>query len=134
MKQVLLAVLILIGFGLRNAEAQEGGIEATISAQIEAFKADDFDAAFGFASSGIQSKFGTSEAFERMVRQGYGVMTDPAEMRFLDRREESGLIWQRVLYRDAAGTAFLFDYQMIETPDGWRVGAVYPVKMPEQLT
>ena len=94
----------------------------------------DFEAAFDFASTSIQTIFRTADAFERMVRQGYGVMTDPAEMRFLDRSEVAGSVWQRVLFRDASGAVFLFDYQMIETAEGWRIGAVHPVKMPDQLT
>ena len=134
MKRVLLVLLVLMAPGVRPVMAGEAGIEATITAQVEAFRADDFEAAFDFASTSIQTIFRTADAFERMVRQGYGVMTDPAEMRFLDRSEVAGSVWQRVLFRDASGAVFLFDYQMIETADGWRIGAVHPVKMPDKLT
>lgn len=130
MKQIVLAILILVSLGLRPTEAQERQIEAAISGQVAAFKAGDFEAAFAFASPAIRQMFGSARNFEVMVRHGYAVMTDPAEMRFLERRIEKGAVWQRVFYRDPEGGVQLFDYEMVETPGGWRINAVEPVRMP----
>ena len=42
-----------------------------INGQIEAFQRDDFNAAFSYASPGIQGIFGTAERCGQMVRNGY---------------------------------------------------------------
>ena len=52
------------------AEADRNAIEATISAQIEAFRRDDGAAAFAFAAPGIRARFGDAETFMAMVRGG----------------------------------------------------------------
>jgi hypothetical protein len=30
--------------------------------------------------------------------------------------------------RDADGSIFLFDYEMVAMPDGWRINGVFPVR------
>lgn len=103
---------------------REPDIEATISAQIDAFLDDDFARAFTFASPNIQSMFGTSERFGTMVQRGYPMVWRPGEVQYLELRDVSGNLWQRVLIRDQAGGVHLLDYQMIETSDGWRINGV----------
>ena len=46
-------------------------IETTISAQMDAFRRDDGEAAFAFAAPGIRARFGDAETFMTMVRSGY---------------------------------------------------------------
>lgn len=36
----------------------------------------------------------------------------------------AGALWQRVFVTDAEGRGHVLDYQMVETPDGWRINAV----------
>jgi hypothetical protein len=103
---------------------REPGIENTISSQIEAFRSDDFDMAFTFASPNIQGMFGTPERFGAMVRNGYPMVWRPGEFRFLELREIAGNLWQKVFIRDAAGTIHILDYQMIEGDGGWRINGV----------
>lgn len=118
--------LTVIWANLAVAETvpREPGIEATIDAQIEAFLDDDFARAFTFASPNIQSMFGTSERFGTMVRRGYPMVWRPGEVQYLELRDVSGSLWQRVLIRDQSGGVHLLDYQMIETSDGWRINGV----------
>ena len=79
-------------FGLAGPlVAQNADIEATISAQIEAFKADDFEQAFTYASPNIRDIFGSSDNFGLMVRRGYPEVWRPAEVRYLELREIQGL-------------------------------------------
>lgn len=130
MKQIVLALLIVLGMSLR-ADAQENSIEATISGQLEAFRADNFDAAFGYAAPGIQRIFGNARNFEAMVRQGYSVMTGEAEARFIAKRREAGVLWQRVQFSAPDGRVQIFDYEMILTDAGWRIGAVQRVPLPQ---
>ncbi|UYV37743.1 DUF4864 domain-containing protein [Rhodobacteraceae bacterium D3-12] len=130
-RYLIALVMVFATMGGGSARAQGGGIEATVSGQIEAFRAGDFAAAFGYASPGIQGIFQTLENFGMMVRQGYGVLLNPADMQFLNAREEGGKLWQRVLYRDVHGEIHIFDYEMIKGPEGWKIGAVNRVEMPK---
>src|SRR4030095_7699853 len=52
------------------SEADWASIQAVISSQLDAFKRDDADAAFSFASPAIQKQFHTPGEFMHMVRTG----------------------------------------------------------------
>ena len=111
-------------FAAARSEAQEAPIQSTISAQIEAFRAGDFDRAFTYASPNIHAMFGTSANFGGMVATGYPMVVNPAAVEMQDLRTVGGALWQRVRITDQTGQAFLLDYQMIEGPDGWLINAV----------
>ena len=110
------------------ATAQEAPIEGTIRSQIEAFLADDFGTAFTFASPNIQSMFGTPDNFGAMVKNGYPMVHRPSDMRMGELREIEGRLWQKVYVTDAQGRGHVLDYQMIETPDGWKINGVHVLK------
>lgn len=118
---LLLAILLLAP---PAAAADESAIQGVISSQIEAFRADDFDSAFGFASPTIRGMFGTSERFGRMVREGYPMVYRPETLRFGDLREARGRLWQRVIVTDADGRMHVLDYDMLRTDSGWRINGV----------
>lgn len=107
------------------AWAQDETVESTIRSQIDAFLQDDFPTAFGFASPGIRAMFGTPERFGQMVTQGYPMVHRPADLRLLDSRTEDGRLLQRVEITDGQGRLHLLDYEMLETPDGWRIDGVF---------
>lgn len=113
------------------ASAQDSEIRTVISAQIEAFQADDVATAFTFASPGIQGLFGSPERFGVMVQRGYPMVWRPEELRFLDLRQIEGEMWQKVLIRDAAGQVHLLDYQMIPGETGWKINAVQILPAPD---
>lgn len=126
-----LAALILALFLLpQPVAADENAIQGVISSQIEAFRADDFDAAFGFASPTIRGMFGTPERFGRMVREGYPMVHRPETLRFGALREQRGRLWQRVIVTDASGRMHLLDYNMLQTDSGWRINGVVLVPAP----
>lgn len=104
--------------------AQETDIRGVISNQITAFQADDFGAAFGFASPNIKGIFGSPERFGAMVRQGYPMVHRPEEVRYLGLRMEAGRQVQRVMIRDGAGRVHFLDYEMIEAEGGWQINGV----------
>lgn len=106
------------------APAQDGGHRAVIEAQIAAFLADDFAAAFDYASPGIRAIFGTPERFGQMVRQGYPMVHRPSEVRFLDQAERGGAILQRVLIVDQAGRLHVLEYEMIPAAQGFVINGV----------
>ncbi|MFK7753995.1 MAG: DUF4864 domain-containing protein [Sedimentitalea sp.] len=123
MRQLLMILALVVGLG-GVAHAQSDDIRATIGAQIEAFKADDFDQAFSYASPTIQGLFRTPDNFGGMVRNGYPMVWRPAEVRYLELREVSGALWQMVQITDAAGEVHILDYQMIELENGWKINGV----------
>ncbi len=106
------------------AWAQEQPIQSTITAQIEAFRASDFETAFTYASPSIKQMFRTPANFGSMVVTGYPMVVNPAMVEMQDLRTVAGALWQRVRVTDQKGQAFLLDYQMIEGPDGWVINAV----------
>lgn len=128
MRLTVLTTLLLAAF---PATAQQEPIQSTIEQQIEALQADDFATAFTFASPTIQGLFGTPENFGMMVQQGYPMVYRPAEVQMLDLRDISGRLYQRVLIRDAEGRGFVLDYQMIETPEGWKINGVDMAQQPD---
>ena len=127
MRKMILSLLSGVALSLAlsvGVAAQQAEIEGTITSQIDAFRADDFDRAFTYASPLLQRLFQTPQNFERMVTQGYPMVWRPEELRFLDLRGEGGTYWQTVMVTDAQGVYHLLEYLMQETPDGWRIGGV----------
>lgn len=120
---VLLALFLLLAAPLR-AEDAPAAIRGVISEQIEAFRADDFERAFGFASPTIRGIFRNAENFGRMVREGYPMVWRPSEVRFSGLRAERGRQVQGVLVTDGDGRVHVLDYEMIEAGDGWLVNGV----------
>lgn len=129
MRQIALAAALCV-FSL-PVFAQGAEIEDVISSQLDAFRADDFGRAFTFAAPGIQRMFGTPRNFGAMVRNGYPMVHRPDTVRFGALEQENGVLRQRVMIRDATGTFHALDYDMIEGPEGWKIGAVRLVEMPE---
>ncbi|KIC37649.1 hypothetical protein RA27_21095 [Ruegeria sp. ANG-R] len=123
MRRLLLALSLSAGLA-SVAFAQNAEIEANISAQIQAFKADDFATAFTFASPNIQRLFGDPDNFGVMVRRGYPMVWRPADVRFLELREISGALWQKVMITDGDGRVHLLDYQMIQQEGRWKINGV----------
>lgn len=126
----LFVILGLLALLSGAARADGAAMRSVISAQTEAFLADDVTTAFSHASPGIKDMFDTPENFGRMVRQGYPMVWRPAELRFLATETVAGQLWQGVLIRDHAGRLHVLDYQMIEGPDGWKINAVRLRKPP----
>lgn len=110
--------------------AQGTEIEGVIGSQIEAFKMDDFAQAFTYAAPNIQGIFGTPENFGRMVTQGYPMVWRPADVTYLDLRQEGGRYVQTVRIEDAQGAVHFLAYAMIETADGWKIGGVQILEAP----
>lgn len=127
MRASLFIAWLLLALGAGPMRADEAGeIRAVISGQITAFEADDFAAAFDFASQGIRRQFATPEQFGAMVRSGYPMVWRPAELRFTGLSLRDGRRIQGVLITDGDGALHLLDYEMIQGPDGWRINGVRP--------
>ena len=123
MRRLILAMVLVCG-AFVPAGAQQDDIKGVISDQIAAFKVDDFATAFTYASPSIQGLFGTPENFGRMVTQGYPMVWRPADVRYLDLRDEGGILRQDVQVTDGSGRVFILEYSMIETQNGWKINGV----------
>jgi hypothetical protein len=123
MRGFWMAAVLTLGLATA-APAQQAGHRAVIEAQIAAFLADDFAAAFDFASPNIRRIFGTAERFGQMVVQGYPMVHRPSDLRFLEQAERGGAIYQRVLIADATGRLHVLEYEMIEGPAGFVINGV----------
>ncbi|MCH2078374.1 MAG: DUF4864 domain-containing protein [Rhodobacteraceae bacterium] len=123
--------IFLLVLGLSGpASAEPAGIQATINGQMEAFRADDFDRAFSFAAPNIKGMFGDAERFGSMVRNGYPMVWKNQNVRYLELRELGGRLWQMVQIEDQDGSFHYLDYLMIETQNGWQIGAVQYLPEP----
>lgn len=126
---VCCAALLSIGIAF-SASAQQTDIQRTITSQLEAFKIDDFEQAFTYATPNLQRMFQTPQNFERMVTGGYPMVWRPAEVEYLDLEERGGDFWQKVQIVDQKGGQHLLLYRMQQTDAGWRIGGVQILQLP----
>lgn len=123
MRQILVTLLVALVLAA-PARADDAAIRDVISSQMEAFKADDFAAAFEFASPSIQRIFRTPDNFGAMVREGYPMVWRPADVTFLELETIEGRHWQSVLVRDQQGRAHVLEYEMQMGEEGWKINGV----------
>ena len=101
--------------------------------QIAAFRVDDAARAFGYASPGIQAKFGTAERFLEMVRSGYAPVYRAEDLAFGEIAIENGIPVQAVEIHTLEGEGVLALYLMERQPDGsWRINGVLMTRLPER--
>lgn len=123
MRKFMLAIVVSL-LASFSVAAQQTEIEGTINSQIDAFKADDFEQAFTYATPRLQRLFQTPQNFQRMVTQGYPMVWRPADVTYLELEEHGGAMFQKVQIVDANGRIHILLYRMIETENGWRIGGV----------
>lgn len=131
---VVLTLLIFAAAARAEAigAADRAAIAKVIQDQIAAFRVDDAARAFGFASPGIQAKFGTPEQFLKMVRAGYFPVYRAQDLTFRDITIENGAPVQSVEIRDVQGEGVLALYFMERQPDGsWKINGCILTKLPE---
>jgi hypothetical protein len=126
------AIVLGLWLATTAAIAQDAdAIKDVIGGQLQAFNDRDVGEAWQYASPNIKQLFGSQDNFGMMVQQGYPMVWDNADVRFLELRDKSGLIWQKIMIRDAAGGLHVLDYQMIETANGWQINGVQLLPAPD---
>jgi len=131
MRQILVSTVVAASLMFSAPVRADEAARAVISAQIEAFLADDLERAFGYASPVIQRKFGTPERFGAMVRDGYPMVWRPADLMFLDATPTEDAVLQPVRVRGPRGMDWIVDYEMIEGAAGWRINGVRVRRAPQ---
>jgi hypothetical protein len=97
-------------------------IHGVIQHQLDAFRADDAGAAFGYASPAIQGLFGDAGHFMAMVKQDYPPVYRPRRSAFGDLVEIDGRTVQKVRLIGPDGSAALALYYMEREADGtWKI-------------
>lgn len=128
----IFAIFLGAWLAIMPAFAQDqSAIEGVIGDQLQAFNDRDIDRAWDHASPNIQELFGNPSRFGDMVKQGYPMVWDNSDAQFMELRDISGTLWQKVMIRDARGNLHILDYQMIETPDGWQINGVQLLPSPD---
>ena len=125
---------MILGFWIAATSvfAQDAdAIEGVIGNQLEAFNNRDISEAWQYASPNIKRLFGNPGNFGMMVQQGYPMVWDNADVRFLELRDVRGNLWQKVMVRDANGGLHILDYQMVETAEGWQINGVQLLPAPD---
>ncbi|SFS21752.1 DUF4864 domain-containing protein [Yoonia litorea] len=124
--------ILAIWMAASAAFAQDSqAIEDVIGSQLEAFNDRDVPSAWQYASPNIKRLFGNPGNFGMMVQQGYPMVWDNAEVRFLELRDINGFLWQKIMLRDKTGNLHVLDYQMVQTADGWQINGVRLLPMPD---
>ena len=104
-------------------------IEYNISDQIKAFRNQDFQRAYKYASPSIKFFFPSAESFCKMIKESYPMIWDPEKYEFLEIQNRLGIIFQRVMFTDQNGKNFVFDYQMRKVKANWNINGVFIVKV-----
>jgi hypothetical protein len=109
--------------GLSNLNVVERrAIRSVIEAQINAFRADDGERAFGFAAPSIRGIFRTADNFMAMVRRGFEPVYRPRDVRFGDLVDVEQTLVQKVFVTAPDGKQVLALYSMERQSDGsWRI-------------
>jgi hypothetical protein len=114
------------------SSADRTAIRDVIQGQVEAFRRDDGEQAFGFASPAIREMFGTSGTFMDMVRQGYQPVYRPQVFEFREIVTLHGQLTQKVHVVGPDGRPVTAFYPMTQLPDGsWRIDGCY-LQAPEE--
>ena len=133
MRVLFTALLILLTGDLSaHASTEADRIQGVISAQIEAFRKDDRDAAFAIATPEIQAKFRDAANFMRMVAGAYPQVYRPRNVVFLDLVEGDARLVQRVLITGPEGRAVLALYEMQKIDGAWRINGCVLTAPPEK--
>jgi hypothetical protein len=125
----LLGLMVAFAGGARAEEpttADRAAIRQVIEQQIEAFRRDDGEAAFGFASPTIRGMFGAPDVFMDMVRSGYRPVYRPKTFEFGALISLDGKPTQKVDVIGPDGRPVVAFYVMTRLADGsWRIDGCY---------
>jgi hypothetical protein len=121
---LLVGPLLAGGAALAQADRDAKAAAEPIMRQLEAFRRDDYAAAYAFASEEIQGMFDRG-AFERMVKGGYPEIARSAFALVAESRvAPDGHAYLRVKVRGANGNSIEAVYDMVWEGGRWRINGV----------
>jgi Domain of unknown function (DUF4864) len=120
----VIASLLLAGAGhaQRDPDAEDAG--RIVMQQLEAFRRDDFDTAFTFASRMIHDLFDRAR-FEAMVRGGYPEIARSVRATIDgSKRGDAGELYLFVRVHGENGRSVEAVYEMVSEGGRWRINSV----------
>lgn len=132
---LLLLGWLLLALEPARADDDAAAFRSVIGAQVEAFRRDDWPAAFGYASPGIRAQVGTAEAFRGMVLGAYQAVARPRVFDFEAATTIDGRPVQPVFVVGPDGIARRALYFMQRQPDGsWRIDGCTLLPVADRTT
>jgi hypothetical protein len=137
-RRSILIALMLTGAALARADesvppADAAAIQQVIQGQMNAFKVDDWNAAFAYAAPSIQTKFQSPQIFSQMVTQAYQPVYRPRSIEFREVKASEFGPTQEVFVVGPDGLSYLAYYTMERQADGtWRISGCYLVRMEDE--
>lgn len=116
-----------------RAGVEEDAVNGVIRQQLEAFRKNDFEAAYGFAFSGIREQLTRAE-FEAMVRVGFAAMVKPGLVEFGGTEVVEGNAMVRLQLTAEDGTTSAYQYSLEKEKGGWRIAGVIPIESKPAAT
>lgn len=135
---LLCAAILTAGGAVASADdsispADAAAIRQVIQAQMNAFRIDDWNAAFGYAAPSIQTKFQSPQIFSQMVTGAYQPVYRPRGVDFREVKASEFGPTQEVFVVGPDGVSYLAYYTMEKQPDGtWRISGCYLVRAKDQ--
>src|SRR6185295_6873595 len=119
---ILIAMVFLgalpVGADEALAPADAAAIRQVIQSQMNAFKTDDWNAAFAYAAPSIQAKFQSPQIFSQMVTQAYQPVYRPRGVEFREVKASEFGPTQEVFVVGPDGLSYLAYYTMEKQADG----------------
>ncbi len=137
---MLRSLLAIVLWGFMSVASLADSISATdkaefqriITAQINAFRADDGPTAYDFAAPVVRNIFPTPEIFMAMVKQGYPQVYRPQSFNFTEALiDPMGRPAQKMTVVGPDGKSYIALYSMEKQPDGtWRISGCTLLEIP----
>ena len=116
-------VFIFIGNSFAITMDEENEIKSIVNQQLTAFKNDDFEKAYSFASPTIKKMFSSPEVFRKMVIGGYQAVYRPQSIKIGSVEIIKGVATLKVYLVDPNGEFVTANYLMEQQEDGeWLIG------------
>ena len=116
-------IFIFIGNSFAITIDEENQIKSIVNQQLEAFKNDDFEKAYSFASPTIKKMFSSPEVFRKMVIGGYQAVYRPQSIKIGSVEIIKGVATLKVYLVDPNGEFVTANYLMEQQEDGeWLIG------------
>ena len=120
----LAAWLVLASPAAAQRDPDQDDAGRVVMQQLEAFRRDDFQTAFGFASRTIRDMFDTPR-FEAMVRSGYPEIARSVRANIDgSKRGDAGELYLFLHVQGENGRAVEAVYEMVKEAGAWRINGV----------
>lgn len=115
-----------------SSKEVQAEVRTVVEAQLAAFRAEDYGAAYALAAASLQRKF-SAPLFERLIKRGYPALARHAraELGLVrgDRQDRAEVV---VSVYDGREQQADFRYLMVRQRAGWRIDGVEPVPVAKR--